>query len=36
VIVDDDIPLELEGREVQAGLCAWKANWAGLAEAGEE
>jgi hypothetical protein len=36
VVVDDDLLLELEGREVRAGLCAWKANWEGSAEAGEE
>jgi hypothetical protein len=36
VVVDDDLPLELEGREVRAGLCAWKASWEDWVGVGEE
>jgi hypothetical protein len=36
VVVDDDLLLELEGREARAGLCAWKANWEDWVGAEEE
>jgi hypothetical protein len=36
VVVDDDLPLESVVRGVQAGVCAWKANWEGWVEVEEE